>query len=144
MFACSTTKKQANHSTFNFKSIDKNTHCGIQTSTQTIYSNKVDFERDWNLVWPNFEEPIALPKIDFTKETVVLVALGMRNNGGFQLKINSVSEETSQIIVEYTEITPNPKCSYSQAIVFPYEFISFVKTSKKVVFKSSTKVGECK
>jgi hypothetical protein len=67
----------------------------------------------------------------------------MRNNGGYQLKINSVREETNEIMVDYTETTPNPKCTYSQSIVFPYEFISFAKTNKKVSFKVAKQVGSC-
>lgn len=144
LISCTSTKKIATNSSITFKTIDKNTNGGFQELTQEVYTNQIAFEKAWKLAWSNFSDPTPTPIIDFNKEVVVLVALGMRNNGGYQLKINLVSEETNQIIVDYTETTPNPKCTYSQSIVFPYEFISFPKTSKKVVFKSGSKVGECK
>ena len=143
-FACSTTKKVETNQSITFKTIDKNTNGGFQELTQEVYTNQIAFEKAWKLAWSNFSDPTPAPIVDFNKEMVVLVALGMRKNGGYQLKINSVREETDEIIMDYTETTPNPKCTYSQSIVFPYEFISFSKTSKKVVFKSSSIVGECK
>lgn len=144
LISCTSTKKIATNSSITFKTIDKNTNGGFQELTQEVYTNQTAFEKAWKLAWSNFSDPTPAPSIDFNKDVVVLVALGMRNNGGYQLKINSVSEETNQIIVDYIETTPNPKCTYSQSIVFPYEFISFSKTSKKVVFKSSSKIRECK
>ncbi|OFY96757.1 MAG: hypothetical protein A3K10_12120 [Bacteroidetes bacterium RIFCSPLOWO2_12_FULL_31_6] len=143
-FSCSATKTQESNKTIPFKVVDKNTNGGFQELTQEVYTNQAAFEKAWKLAWSNFSDPTPAPIVDFNKEVVVLVALGMRNNGGYQLNINSVREETNQIIVDYTETTPNPKCSYSQAIIFPYEFISFAKTNKKVGFKSSITVGECK
>ncbi len=96
------------------------------------------------MAWSNFEEPVTLPKIDFTKETVALVALGMKNNGGYQLKVDNITQDQNNLTIHFTETTPNAKCNYTMAIVFPYEFIVFTKTSKKVVFKSNSAVGECK
>lgn len=143
MYACSATKTQVTNQNIDFKSVAKNTNGGIQELTQTFYTNQAAFEKAWKLAWSNFSDPTPTPQIDFKKNTIVLVALGMRNNGGYQLKINSVREEASQIIVDYTEITPNPKCNTTQAIIFPYEFISFAKSSKKIIFKTSTEMGSC-
>ena len=143
LYACSATKTQVTIQNIEFKSVAKNTNGRIQELTQTFYTNQAAFEKAWNMAWSNFSDPTPTPQIDFKKNTVVLVALGMRNNGGYQLKINSVREEAGQIIVDYTEITPNPKCNTTQAIVFPYEFISFAKTSKKIVFNASAQVGSC-
>lgn len=143
LISCTSTKKVATNSSITFKTIDKNTNGGFQELTQEIYTNQTAFEKAWKLAWSNFSDPTPIPIVDFNKNVVVLVALGMRNNGGYQLKINSVSEEPNQIIVDYTETTPNPKCTYSQSIVFPYEFISFEKSSKKIEFKTSTQLGSC-
>lgn len=142
--SCTTTKTLENSNTVSFRTLDKNTNSGIQDSTQEVYTNKVAFEKAWNLAWSNYEEPVALPTIDFTKETVALVALGMKNNDGYQLKIDQITQDQNNLTIDYTETTPNPKCNYTMSIVFPYEFIVFAKTNKKVVFKGSSMVGECR
>lgn len=142
--SCTATKVQESSETVVFRTLDKNTNSGMQEPKQEVYTNEKDFEKAWNMAWSNFEEPVTLPKIDFTKETVALVALGMKNNGGYQLKVDNITEDQNNLTIHFTETTPNPKCSYTMAIVFPYEFIVFAKTSKKVVFKSNSKVGECK
>lgn len=142
--SCAATKTQENSSIVSFRTLDKNSNSGIQEPKQEVFTNKAAFEEAWNLAWSNFSESTLLPSIDFTKETVALVALGMKNNGGFQLNIDQITQDKQNFTIEYTETTPNPKCSYTMAIVFPYQFIVFPKTNKKVVFKSITKVGDCK
>lgn len=142
--SCTATKVQENSGSVAFRTLDKNTNSGMQEPKQEVFTNEKDFEKAWNIAWSNFEEPITLPKIDFTKETVALVALGMKNNGGYQLKVDNITQDQNNLTIHFTETTPNAKCSYTMAIVFPYEFIVFAKTSKKVVFKSNSTVGECK
>lgn len=142
-FSCTATKVQESSGAVAFKTLDKNTNSGIQEPKQEVYTNEKDFEKAWNIAWSNFEEPVTLPKIDFTKETVALVALGMKNSGGYQLKVDNITEDQNNLTIHFTETTPNAKCSYTMAIVFPYEFIVFAKTSKKVVFKASTQVRSC-
>jgi len=142
--SCTATKTQESSGVVSFRTLDRNNYSGMQEPKQEVYTNEKDFEKAWNIAWSNFEEPVTLPKIDFTKETVALVALGMKNNGGYQLKVDNITQDQNNLTIDYTETTPNPKCSYTMAIVFPYEFIVFAKTSKKVVFKGSSKVGECK
>lgn len=142
--SCTATKVQESSGTVVFKTLDRNNYSGMQEPKQEVYTNEKDFEKAWNMAWSNFEELVTLPKIDFTKETVALVALGMKNNGGYQLKVDNITQDQNNLTIHFTETTPNAKCNYTMAIVFPYEFIVFAKTSKKVVFKSNSKVGECK
>lgn len=141
--SCSSTKNQETSKHIDFKSVSKNTNSGFEKLTEQIIQNKADFEKAWTIAWSHFSDPTPLPEINFENETVILVTLGMRNNGGFQLNINTVHELGNELTINYTETTPNPKCSNTQAIVFPYEFISIPKTSKKVTFNSSQQVGSC-
>lgn len=143
LVSCSTTKNQETSKHIDFKSVSKNTNSGFEKLTEQVIQNKVDFEKAWAIAWSHFSDPTPIPEVNFENETVVLVALGMRNNGGFQLNINTVHELGNVLTINYTETTPNPKCSNTQAIVFPYEFISIPKTSKKVTFNSSQQMGSC-
>ena len=143
LYACSVNKTQHNSSPLTFKSIAKDSYGGFEEPTLEQYTNQKDFETAWRKAWSNFSDSVSLPQIDFTKNNVVLVALGMRNNGGYQLKLNSVIENNKEVIIDYTEFTPNQKCLYTQALVFPYEFISISKTSKKIEFRLSKQIGDC-
>lgn len=141
--SCSTTKNLESSKHIEFKSIAKNSNSGFEKLTQEVFNNQQAFEKVWTTAWSHFSDPTPTPSIDFTKETIILVALGIKNNGGYQLKMNSVHEQDNETTIDYTELTPNAKCSTTQAIVFPYEFISIPKTSNKIVFKPSEQVGDC-
>lgn len=143
LISCSSTKPLESSKHIEFNSIAKNSNSGFETLTEQTINNSADFEKAWTTAWSHFSDPTPLPEVNFETETIILVALGARNNGGYQLKINSVHELGNEFTIDYTETTPNPKCTNTQAIVFPYEFISVPKTSKKVVFKNSQQVGNC-
>ncbi|MGE0561608.1 MAG: protease complex subunit PrcB family protein [Flavobacteriales bacterium] len=141
--SCSTSQHLELNKHIEFKLIAKNSNSGFENLTERTINNTTDFKKAWDTAWSHFTDPNPAPSIDFNTETVILIALGAKNNGGYQLKINSVHEQDNELTVNYTEITSNPKCTNTQAIVFPYEFISIPKTSKKIIFKSSQQVGSC-
>lgn len=143
LISCSSTQTLESSKHVEFKSITKNSNSGFESLTEQTINNATEFEKAWAIAWSHFSDSTPIPVVDFKTETILLVALGARNNGGYQLKINSVHELGNELTINYTETTPNPKCTNTQAIVFPYEFISIPKTSKKIVYKSSQQVGSC-
>jgi hypothetical protein len=74
--SCTATKVQENSGAVAFRTLDRNNYSGMQEPKQEVYTNEKDFEKAWNMAWSNFEEPVTLPKIDFTKENRCFGCLG--------------------------------------------------------------------
>lgn len=143
---CTVQKKTTDTNTnkVEFTTIKADSYSGFQEQ-----QNKILKTSDWLAkTWEQAHQHIVgdrppVPKIDFSSKQVVLVALGMKNNGGFGIEVRNVEEMKNEIVVHINHLTNGPKCMTTQAIVFPFELISIPKSDKKVVFKTHEKVLNC-
>ena len=67
------------------------------------------------------------PAVDFTRETVVLVALGRRSSGGYAVRVDAVTRNGDAAVVRYTATSPGPGCMTTQALTSP---VDVVRTSR--------------
>lgn len=73
------------------------------------------------------------PGPDFSRYTVLVVALGTRPSGGYSVAFHSVHESESQIDAFIYELRPRGKnCIVTTAITFPVAFALIPRTDKPV------------
>ncbi|MCB9360522.1 MAG: protease complex subunit PrcB family protein [Flavobacteriales bacterium] len=145
LVSCANTKNTTPPSKeITFSSIKKSNNSGFENPRTQVIVSQVEFEKAWKQAWSRFSDAPQLPTIDFNKKQVLLIALGAKNNGGYGLKIENVTQTKNEITVNYFETKAGEKCMSTQAIVFPFEIIEIEKTAKKVVFKSTEKIIDCK
>ena len=145
LFSCANTKDSTSTSKeVTFSSIKKSSNGGFENPTTKVIVTQLEFEKAWKQAWSRFSDVPALPSIDFSQKQVLLIALGAKNNGGYGLEIEKITESKNELTVNYFETKAGEKCMTTQAIVFPFELIEIEKTAKKVVFKSTEKIVDCK
>jgi hypothetical protein len=102
---------------------------------------------EWKTLWADIEshssaeDPAsssgvnALPKIDFNRYTLIVVALGQRPTGGYSVAFHSVRESESQIDVVAHELRPHGKsCIVTTAVTYPVAFALIPVAHKPVHF----------
>jgi hypothetical protein len=104
-------------------------------------------ERDWREFWPQIEtrmardmdqrDPHPLPPIDFTRQILLVAALGMKPTGGFSVSIRSVVEDSSRITVNVVAVSPGKNCMVTLTTTNPIALILIAKTSKPVQFSTT-------
>lgn len=145
LYSCTNTKEAtSNPKELSFKVIEKGPNGGFENPTTKVINNQAGFEDLWQKIWNRTSHKPQIPKIDFTKNQLILVAIGAKNNGGFGLEIEKITETKKELTVNYFETKADEKCMTTQAIVFPFELIEIEKTSKKIVFNSSEKIVDCR
>ena len=78
------------------------------------------------------------PQINWDKNQVVLLSMGQRNSGGFNISVDKVVYGNSEILVYYRTTGPKAGEMVTQAITAPY--VLFTIDNKKdlpVVFKEA-------
>lgn len=104
-------------------------------------------EEETSLVVQTAEEFSALgldvPAPDFSSQTVLVVALGMRSTGGYDIQITSVTEKRALVVVEVTRTSPGSTCDVTQAFTSPYHVVVTDKIIKSVSFRYHNKVLSC-
>ena len=100
----------------------------------------------WQEVWPDVTpsgEPPPSPKVDFTREMVVLVARGAQSTGCYLIKVESVARDADGIVVNVAHVNPGPRCGCIAAIGHPVDAVAITRSDAKVRFVTVTRVNDC-
>jgi PrcB C-terminal len=76
--------------------------------------------------------PPRVPRFDFTRRRLILVAAGPRSSTGYRVEIVRITERRSTIDVLAREITPSLGDHTTARLTSPYRLIAIPATSKRV------------
>jgi len=85
-----------------------------------------------------------LPEIDFSREMVVVVAMGQRPTLGYNIVVDRAHEIDDQLEVVVISTSPGHNCILGQMVTAPLEIAVLPRTEVSVVFKETEVVHECK
>ncbi len=88
----------------------------------------------WSLIFGN-RMPQSVRTLDLTKHTLVVIAVGTRPTGGYEVGIPEVFLEDQGLVVEYYERTPEPGTMVTQAFTYPYIMIAVEGQYMQVEFR---------
>lgn len=78
----------------------------------------------------------ATPQVDWTKQQVVLLAMGQRNTGGFSINVDKIVHTKTEITVYYKTVGPKKGEMVTQALTAPYVLYTIDnKADLPVIFK---------
>jgi len=111
----------------------------------------IQSEPEWRKLWAELEPrlprdmrqsaPHPFPRIDFTRHTLLVAALGTKPTGGFSLSVESVAENPASITVNLVALNPGKGCGdkiYGLTLIttHPIVLLLIAKTSKPVQFET--------
>jgi protease stability complex PrcB-like protein len=85
----------------------------------------------------------APPAVDFSRSTVILVALGTRSTGGYDITVSRVARDAGVLYVEVTSTSPGDRCSVTQAFTKPVDIVVVPHTVDEAVFVERKTVHQC-
>jgi hypothetical protein len=97
----------------------------------------------WSSLWTTTGSIPAPPQVDFTREMVVLAALGERSSGGFGITIDSAKSTASGVTVFVTPTSPGPRCMTTAALTQPVDIARLPRVDTAVRFQDVAKVQDC-
>jgi len=77
----------------------------------------------------------SLPKIDFTKETIVAIFMGEKNTGGYAVKVVSVLDKEAILLVTVQESQPKANAMVITALTQPICIVKINSANKNIVFE---------
>ncbi len=106
----------------------------------------------WDSVWKRicrpdpFHDPypslLPLPEIDFSREMLVVVAMGRRPSGSYRIIVNSARERDNRLELEVQNISP---CGADYAIMTaPIDIVRLPKSDLPVTFREVEVKRGCK
>ena len=99
----------------------------------------VNSEKDWLAFLEEVHAPEYMVnqlkgKVDFSKNTIIVVVDSRRNTGGFSIEIVKVSNKKGKLIVNIEGKGPKPTDMVTMALTQPIHLVRIPKTNKEIVF----------
>ena len=103
--------------------------------------------RTWAVMWARLnagrQPQPPLPAVDFPTERVILVALGQRNSGGYEIRIDSVVHFERGSVTYVTATAPGDRCVTTGALTQPVDVIRLSPRVDPIAFQQQAVVRDC-
>ncbi len=114
-----------------------NEYANTTAKTVMVITNQNDYERE--LLTRSGE---AIEQVDFEVSVILLIDMGPRNTGGYNVSLIAIKNLDSYLGVTIEYSIPGEGCSTTQAITNPYQFISVANT-RDILVNETLHVKNC-
>ena len=102
----------------------------------------------WDKMWKRITAPCVnappAPQIDFTREMIIVAALGERPTSGYWIVIDKAYERGHQLEITVRSILPPPNAGQFQMATQPVDVVRIAKTGSSVIFRETQETFEFK
>lgn len=118
------------------RSIAYGYHTGLATPAHAVIRTVDEWIETWSRHHSNVIPCPPLPRIDFTREMVLFVAVGQRPTGGYGVRITRTRIEGGEMVAEARETRPPAGAIVPMVVSQPYEFVRVPRFDGNVVFET--------
>jgi hypothetical protein len=102
----------------------------------------------WSTVWAQINAGVsplpARPDIDFSREMVIVAAMGIRNSGGFGILIDEATAIGADgVAVTVRSIAPGSRCFVTGVLTAPVDVARLPRRNGVVQFTERTQMHNC-
>jgi len=116
---------------------------GLSSAARLVVRDAGVWQSLWTQIYQQRFPVPARPAIDFSREMVVVVALGTRSSGGYSILIDGASGEGANVAIAVRSIAPGQKCGVTAALTQPVDIARMPRRDGKVSFAEHAEVKEC-
>jgi hypothetical protein len=122
-----------------WREISSGTQSNIEEATQQVIQTNEQWGKWWSKHTNSLNkhenaEAQKPPKVDFAKETVLVVTLGMRSTGGHAIRFSQIVREGESLKAIITTTSPGPDSMVTMALTYPFAVIAIPKHEGPIEF----------
>lgn len=116
---------------------------GFDAQARLVVTSQGEWEAAWQRIWQN-ERPVpAAPAVDFSREVVLVAAMGSRSSGGHHIQLQQAAAQSGTVAVRVVETSPGSECFVTAAITEPVDVVKLPRTSLSIEFQTVRAVHNC-
>jgi hypothetical protein len=130
------------------------TRLGDSNASFTVFSGFTDSARivvrdtaSWRQTWQTIHRPFIpsppVPDVDFSRQMVLVAAMGERPSEGYEIVFEGVREDTAGIEVDVRVSEPARGCPVAAAMTQPVDLARIVASARAVRFRQRNVVVPC-
>ena len=97
----------------------------------------------WRRITASHGEPPPRPEVDFSREMLLLAAMGAQPSGGYRIRIERVLDDGAELEAHVVHTSPGPRCGAIAAITHPVDVIRIAATPRPVRWLVRQEVIDC-
>jgi len=113
------------------------------SSTQQVIRDQAAWQSLWSRLTANAMPAPALPAVDFSKDMLVVAAMGTKGHGGYRIAVTAATEQAGGVTVEVTETSPGAGCMNAMMITSPIAVARIPRRDGNVIFTVVRKTVDC-
>jgi hypothetical protein len=113
---------------------------GLTESQRLVVRDAAAWREVWTAISARQLPPPAVPDVDFTREMLVVAALGQRSSGGYHILVDSAAAQPSALTVTIRTISPGPTCGVTLAVTEPVDIARLPRRDGVVVSRERPEV----
>lgn len=116
---------------------------GFNSPARLVIRDQESWREAWTTLYIGMSPSAVPPTVDFTRSTVILVALGSRSTGGYDITVSRVARDANVVYVQVTSTSPGDRCFTTQAFTQPVDVIVLPHVVAEAVFVERKLVRDC-
>lgn len=123
--------------------IASESNSGLEDPERRVIRDNIEWAVVWARIYEKRSPKPPLPAIDFSKEQVVLAALGRRPSSGYVIRITGASGTGNAITVKFESQSPGTGCGVLTVETHPVDVVKMGRTVGSVDFEETAIVKNC-
>lgn len=116
---------------------------GFEEADRRVIHNPIEWAIVWAKIYENRSPKPPLPSINFSKEQVIVAALGSQPSSGYSISITGATRTVGSITVRVERRSPGSGCGGLTVITHPVDVVKMPRTVGPVVFEETAIVRNC-
>lgn len=117
---------------------------GLSQPQQLVIRDKAAWEQIWTAIWRTRSPQPSPPEIDFSREMIVVAAMGAQNTSGYGVFIESASAGPGGINFRIRLVSPASGCGLLQVVTQPVDIARVTRRDGPGVFHETREVQDCR
>jgi hypothetical protein len=118
-------------------------YTALRESQRLIVRDQAQWQDVWTAIWRTHTATPPLPAIDFTREMVVVAALGERPSGGFSIFVDSAFESAVGVTIAIRTVSPGSGCGVTAVFTQPVDIARLPLRTASITFDERPPVLAC-
>ncbi|HEX2716179.1 MAG TPA: protease complex subunit PrcB family protein [Allosphingosinicella sp.] len=116
---------------------------GVSDAGAVVIRDAAEWERAWQRIVVNHSPKPAAPAVDFSREMVLLVAMGTKSSGGYTAEIQRAVTRAGGLEVDWAAVSPGSNCFTTAALTQPIDVVIVPRVEGEVAFARHDQTRNC-
>ena len=116
---------------------------GLDDRLHVMVRDVSTWSKLWQAIWLRHSPLPPRPEVDFSRDMLVVAALGTRPTGGYEIYVDSAYQRTDHLEVVIRTVAPGEGCGRFQAVTQPVDIARLRRSSQPVRYRERSTIHEC-